>query len=168
MKHLFIISLCALILSACDKKKLDKTERQGEPDIYNVAGTDVGMNAAMLKAKSKMGDFDTALASGNYIGYAIKVRFNKPDGGGEHIWLNKIYKKGPEYWGVVNDDPEWTKEVKFGDTLKIDNAKISDWMYIDGMKLKGGYTIKLLRNRMSETERAAFDKDNGLIIEEEK
>ena len=39
-------------------------------------------------------------------------------------------------------------------------------MYIDNQKLRGGYTLRVLRNRMTETERKQFDADSGLIIEE--
>ena len=34
---------------------------------------------------------------------------------------------------------------------------ITDWMYVDKGILQGGYTIKLIRNRMSKEERAKFD-----------
>jgi uncharacterized protein YegJ (DUF2314 family) len=51
--------------------------------------------------------------------------------------------------------------VKVGDTVQISNDNISDWMYVDGIKLRGGYTIRLLRKRMTETERKQFDAENG-------
>lgn len=42
---------------------------------------------------------------------------------------------------------------------------ISDWMIIEDNKLIGGYTIKNLRNKMTEEERKAFDGSFGVIIE---
>jgi len=62
--------------------------------------------------------------------------------------------------------PESTTNVKLGDTIQIENDNISDWMYADNQKLEGGFTIRLLRKRMTEPERKQFDNKIGLIIED--
>jgi uncharacterized protein YegJ (DUF2314 family) len=41
-------------------------------------------------------------------------------------------------------------------------------MYIEENKLRGGYTVRVLRNKMSESEKKQFDNENGMIIEGEK
>ncbi len=38
-------------------------------------------------------------------------------------------------------------------------------MYIENGKLFGGYTIKVLRNRMTEEERKQFDAESGMQID---
>lgn len=97
--------------------------------------------------------------------FALKTRF-KTANGGEHIWVSNISLKDNKYYGVVDNLPESTTDVKIGDTIQIVNENISDWMYIDNQKLRGGFTIRLLRKRMTETERKQFDAVNGLIIED--
>jgi uncharacterized protein YegJ (DUF2314 family) len=62
--------------------------------------------------------------------------------------------------------PESTTDVKIGDKIQILNDNISDWMYVDNQKLRGGFTIRVLRKRMTESERKQFDAENGLIIED--
>ncbi len=111
--------------------------------------------------------FNEALKSGkpDFEYFALKTRFNTPNGG-EHIWVSNIILKEGKYFGVIDNLPESTTDVKLGDTIQIKNDNITDWMYIDNQKLRGGYTLRVLRNRMTETERKQFDADSGLIIEE--
>ena len=47
--------------------------------------------------------------------------------------------------------------LKLNDTIRINKKDISDWMYLDNDILRGGFTIKLLRLRMTASERAEFD-----------
>lgn len=77
----------------------------------------------------------------------------------EHIWLANIEYKDGQYTGVVDNVPLSIKNVKMGDTLNISNADITDWFYIEDGKLYGGYTIRVLRDKMSEKERRQFDEN---------
>lgn len=77
----------------------------------------------------------------------------------QFVWLSSISLRNNKYFGVVDNLPESTTEVKMGDTIQIKTDDISDWMYIDGNRLRGGYTIRVLRNRMTDTERKQFDKE---------
>ena len=97
--------------------------------------------------------------------FSLKVPFSVP-AGNEHIWISDITLKDNKYFGVVGNVPESTTEVKLGDTIQIDKGKISDWMYIHNDTLRGGYTLRVLRKRMSDAERKQFDAENGLIIED--
>ena len=55
--------------------------------------------------------------------------------------------------------------VKQDDIVEIELSEISDWMYFEGNVLKGGSTIRLLRDRMSEKDRINFDKESGYKFE---
>jgi uncharacterized protein YegJ (DUF2314 family) len=46
--------------------------------------------------------------------------------------------------------------VKMGEKVLIDKKDITDWMYLDNNTLKGGYTIRVIYNRMSKEERKKF------------
>ncbi len=143
---------------------MTKTEKEGDV-IYGVTSDDNEMNNAIKKANETLVQFDEALKSNNsnYKYFALKTRFTTVSGG-EHIWLSKIVMKDNNYFGVIDNLPQSTTEVKIGDTIKIENNNISDWMYIDDKKLAGGYTIRLLRQRMNKEERKQFDKECGFII----
>lgn len=144
----------------------DKIERDNEPTIYSVDGDDLEMNEAIDNAQKTLHKFDTALESKNpnFHNFSLKTRFKTSDGY-EHMWLSDIFIKGNKHFGVIDNLPEFTNEIKIGDTVQLPNEEISDWMYIEDQKLYGGFTIRLLRKRMTESERKLFDEENGLIIE---
>ena len=166
IKHLLTVIFLIVMLS-CNNNQTTKIERDGQPEIYGVTDTDAEMNEAMKTANQTLEKFNEALISGNpsFESFALKTRFNTPNGG-EHIWVSNILLKGSQYFGIIDNLPESTTDVKLGDTIQIKNDNISDWMYIDNRKLRGAYTVRVLRNRMTETERKQFDVDNGLNFEE--
>lgn len=49
-----------------------------------------------------------------------------------------------------------------GETVEIDPKQISDWMYFENGKLRGGKTMILLINRMPEDQRKAYKKALGI------
>ena len=159
--------LILLGLVSCNNNQTNKTEREGEPTIYSVTDNDTEMNEAIKTANQSLAKFNVALNSSNsnFKNFALKTRF-KTLNGGEHIWVSNITLIDNKYFGVIDNLPESTTDVKIGDTIVIVNNNISDWMYVDNQKLRGGYTIRLLRKRMTEPERKQFDAENGLIIEE--
>jgi uncharacterized protein YegJ (DUF2314 family) len=165
-RHILII-LILLGLLGCNSNQTTKTEREGEPTIYSVADNDTQMNNAIKTANQTLDKFKAALKCGNtdFKYFALKTRFKTPNGG-EHIWVSHIAIKDNKYFGVVDNLPKSTTDVKIGDTIQIVNDDISDWMYLENQKLRGGFTIRLLRNRMTEIERKQFDAENGLIIED--
>ena len=163
MKKTILISIILSSIISCNESK--KVERTNEPTIYGVESVDVEMNNAIQKAKQTLPEFYKALETknSNYEGLGIKMIFKTEDRN-EHIWINGLFKKDNQYFGIVDNQPEYSSEIHLGDTVKIDNDRISDWMYLENSELKGGYTIRLLRQRMSEIEREDFDKTTGMII----
>lgn len=166
MKKIPLLLLCLFILACNNDPKVIK--RDGEPDISQVDGDDKKMNKAIDEARKTLSQFDEALNSKDSLieSLAIKARFDTPDGGGEHIWLTDIVKKDGHYSGMIGNLPSSTTVVKLGETVAIPDDRISDWMYVQDGKLKGGYTIRVLRDQMSDAEKKVFDEENGLIIED--
>ena len=138
-----------------------------EPAIIQVAEDDKEMNDAIEKAKKTLNKFRSAISSnnGDLSSFSLKARFETPEGV-EHIWVSGISIKNNEYYGTVSNVPANIPSIKEGDLIKVPKEIISDWMYVDSVKLVGGYTLRLLRKRMTEKERKAFDAQTGLIIED--
>lgn len=166
MKQHLLTFIILIGLVSCNNNQMTKIERVGEPEIYSVTNIDAEMNEAIKTANQTLNNFKEALKSDNpnFESFALKTRFNTSNGG-EHIWVSNITLRDNKYFGVVENLPELTNEVKLGDTIQIKDDNISDWIYIDNQKLRGGYTVRLLRNRMTEQERKQFDEENGFIIE---
>ena len=167
MKTQILTVILFLGVVSCNNSKTNKIERKGEPTIYSVQDYDIEMNQAVEKANLTLDNFRIALLSDNrdFDCFALKTRFEMSKGG-EHIWVGSITIKDNKYFGVVANLPESTTEVKIGDTIQIKTDNISDWMYLDKKKLCGGYTIRVIRDRMTDPERKQFDIENNIIIEE--
>ncbi|WP_082960111.1 YegJ family protein [Maribacter hydrothermalis] len=166
MKNTFIYFVSLLfMLSSCKENTSAKTERNGEPDVYNVEDDNAKMNQAMEAAKNSVQEFQDALLSDNpnFEFFAIKQKFEAIEGT-EHIWIQDIQLVDTDFMGIVANEPVYAQKVKLGDTISIDRSNISDWMYYDEGKVVGGYTIRVIRDELSPEEQAQFDDENGLIF----
>ena len=171
MINFFYIAVMLVLCSGCGNDYSDKSSGLGldtSSDIYSVTDEDMEMNAAMSKARQTIHEFDEALASGDsmYSNFAVKKRYVTNDDGGEHMWVAGISIENGNYKGYVNNDAEKTTEVKYGDTVIVSKDEITDWMYLDNDVLRGGYTIRAIRNRLSKKERIEMDESLGFRIED--
>ncbi len=92
----------------------------------------------------------------------MKMRFDYGDvASGEHMWLTDLYLKDNKLYGVLDSSPVDVTNVKSGDTLEIETDRVSDWMYIEDGKLVGGYTMKVLYDRMSKDEQQKVEQEVG-------
>ncbi len=164
MNNILAFLLVLILITSCSTAS-NKNEQEYSDNVIAVEGDDILMNSAIAKAKQTFKDFDTAYKNGHFdtSQFSIKVRFNT-EIGGEHIWTYSITLQNGNYYGTVDEDAEATDKVKAGDRVKITIDNLSDWMYNDNGVLRGGYTIKVLRNRMTPSERAAFDSSYYLRI----
>ena len=164
LKFLFLI----FITIGCQKTD-EIVKRENEPNIHLLQGEDVEMNLAIDNAKKTIDKFKTAITSQNpdYYNFALKERFKTDDEGGEHIWISEIQYYDNKYFGIVDGKPISTTEVKFGDTIEVKFQNITDWMYFDKNIVKGAYTTKVLRKRISQNERDKMDKESGMKFENE-
>lgn len=141
----------------------NKLEREGEPDIFQLASEDEGMNAAIKTARKNFNVFLDVFEdkkNPQYY-YSIKVAF-EANIEIEHIWLTDITKKKSKLFGKVGNVPEYVKNIELNQSIEINSKWISDWFYIKNGKLIGGYTIRVLRDRMTPSQRRDFDLQFGV------
>jgi uncharacterized protein YegJ (DUF2314 family) len=80
----------------------------------------------------------------------------------EHMWINDIDFDGENIKGILINDPNILTNVNNGDEVEIPLKQISDWLFSDGEKTYGGFTIQAMRSEMSEKEREEHDAAWGL------
>jgi uncharacterized protein YegJ (DUF2314 family) len=157
MRNYFFASLL-LILISCTNNTNNTPQKEGPGDTYTVNSNDPEMTKASEKAMQTLYQFDLALKNktDSQNNFSLKVRFTI-DNGGEQLWIDDIQIENGNYTGVVGNRPYWIKGLHLGDTIKVNKPDITDWMYLENNILHGGYTTRLLRNRMSSSERKDFD-----------
>lgn len=149
---LCLISLVGIALSGCGPKDEMKTVyRPGESPVASVKDSDPEMNAARAKAASELPHFIAELGNPKGREFFIKVALNTADGGLEHIWADQVEYKDGKFKGKLANTPLDLPGRKMGDPVEATKENISDWMIMDGEKMEGGYTSKLLQERQEKS-----------------
>ena len=166
MRNVLIIMQCCFFLFSCASDN-PSIQREGESDISIIQDDDVEMNAAIEVARQTLNTFKSLLVSDSAANYklSVKVMFEGEEGT-EHLWLADVELNGLKLSGTIDNEPI-VENIAYGQSIEIDDSKISDWIAMENIsgKIIGGYTLKVLRNRMSEKERFQFDQDNGFVFE---
>ncbi|MDU1905007.1 MAG: DUF2314 domain-containing protein [Dysgonomonas sp.] len=172
MKKLIIICSIVTMLLSCNSGSKNKTIQIEDEIITHVSEDDKDMNRAMETARASFDQFKKAFveAQGNdqYHSFIIKIGFDSPQYGKEHMWVGDLKLKDDKFVGILSNTPtDPAIALNYGDTIVIDPAQISDWMYIDSATglTKGAYTFRVMRDAMSEKERMEFDEQTGIKLE---
>lgn len=140
-------------------------KRDGKPDVIEVEGEDEQMNEAMNAARASLSEFRADLANNDpRESLGLKARFEDGDFV-EHIWLTNVRAVGDGFVGEVNNEPLNVTNVRLGQRVSVSTEEISDWFVIRDGVLRGGYTIRVLRDRMSPEEQRALDESIGATPE---
>src|SRR5438128_7014952 len=128
------------------------------PDLMVVAEDDKDMNAAMEKARKSVDKFIKAFQKQRKgqsdFGVKMAIRDGKKV---EHFWVEITRFDGNQFEGTISNEPTMVTTVQSGDLVKVEKNRIEDWMYVEKGKLVGGYTVRVLRDRLSSGERKALD-----------
>ncbi len=155
---LVVITLSLQSGAGAQDKDKDKGSKP-PPDVVYVPENDKEMNEAMDKARKTADEFvklfQKRQKSQSEFAVKVAIREGKKV---EHFWVAISEFDGKQFKGIINNDAELATTVKAGDEVKVDKDKIGDWMYVDKKKLIGGYTVRVLRNRLSPEERKALDE----------
>lgn len=101
---------------------------------------------------------------------SVKVAFSDPpetrqeddDFETEHMWIDDILFDGKRITGTLLNTPNNLRSVQEGDQISVTGSQISDWMYVLGDSVFGGFTIDVLRSQMNSRERKEHDAAWGL------
>lgn len=82
-----------------------------------------------------------------------------------NIWTTPVRIEAGKYYGTLDNEPYQIKKYVVGDEINIPVDQISDWMYVDDGKLVGGYTLRVVRDSLTEEQRKEFDTTIPFKIE---
>ena len=150
--------------ASCDVKSIKRDAR--DSNYARVTDDDGAMNAAIAKAKATFPQFVSALRSqkATFRDFGVKKPYATPSGGYEHMWIDEIKEADGAFEGVIANDAYDTRLVKIGQRVGFSESEISDWKYVDGDALVGGFTIRYFVERMTPEEKRAIEKEAGFQI----
>jgi uncharacterized protein YegJ (DUF2314 family) len=129
-------------------------------DVPTLARDDPRMVAAVDEARRTLASFiETLRAPGSsHSDFAVRALIS--DGTHtEHVWVSSVTYDGRLFEGQLDEAPDEVTGVEEGDAVAIEPSKVSDWRFVDGGKLVGGYTIRAQRASLTDEQRKAFDED---------
>jgi uncharacterized protein YegJ (DUF2314 family) len=165
--HMILYLLSIALMTGCSNNARPATSSGNAPPVMGIANDDIKMNAAIDNARATVSTFTDALQhpKNGQMSFTFKVRLTDPNqpGVGEHIWLSDPSFDGTKLHGTVGDgdQPQQILTAKVGDRLSEDPKKISDWMFVDNGKLRGGYTQRVMYEEASPEEKAQIRQQTG-------
>jgi len=139
-------------------------ERIKRDETYWLPKGDPDMAAAMRKARETLPAF-LALSRAPHpsaSNFAVKVGVrDKNRDIVEYFWITDFVEKDGRFSGQIGNDPDTVDSVKFGDTISFDQEEIVDWLYLDGRRIKGNYTICVMLKRSPREEAQAAVRKYG-------
>ena len=150
------ISLTAACSPASAQAAPPHSDRDGTTAVLD---TDPEMNAAIVRAQTKLSVFLDALESPPAGTSAIVFKF--PLAGWEHIWVSNVRRDGEYLTGTLNNAPiqeGWSE----GDPVRVPLENVSDWGWRgrDGV-MRGHFTTRVLLDRMEPTRAARIKEIFG-------
>lgn len=165
-----LLSVVAIVavsvyLIATDETGIGATGKSARSDIVMVHEADSAMNAAMSQARSSAVIFAGQLPDLRASGAYASIKFPLTEGSvTEHVWMgDPVFDDGQftGYLASVPDNlPSWTR----GDQVQVSADQISDWMAVDDGELYGGFTVYVLRDRMSPAEQRDMARQMGVTL----
>ncbi|HPS57179.1 MAG TPA: DUF2314 domain-containing protein [Spirochaetota bacterium] len=133
-----------------------------EKETFDISAADPEMNNAIRKAQGTLASFWKHYRKPGREEKDFMLKVKIEDGSGvEHFWCGNIQVKNGAVYGDLWNNPEVVKNVKYGDTIKIDPDKISDWVYYREGRIVGGYTIRVLLKYLDDGERKKYESILG-------
>jgi uncharacterized protein YegJ (DUF2314 family) len=134
-------------------------DKQVEPLFTAISATDQRYEAAYAHAAKTMPEFrDNVKRNGNHV-CSAKLRFKDPtesERTGNDVFL--FDSTSSLFTGTFFEVPAELKEWHWsGQKLSFESEDVFDWMVNDNGKLHGGFTLRVNRSNMSETERPTYD-----------
>jgi uncharacterized protein YegJ (DUF2314 family) len=145
-------------------KKLFSKSNQPEEPIAWFEDQSPEMNSAIQQAQASYAEIEQAMLDDrqrvlpaieeSLIKYAFPA--TKKGVLVEHMFISDLHHDGETLVGTLASDPMYTSKVKCGMEIKIDPARVSDWLFILGGETKGGFTFKCMWNTFSSDEKNMY------------
>ncbi len=156
-----ILALVPALLLQTNAMSQEEKEEAQEPTFVAVAKNDPEIAKAIEEARSSI-DFFLKIYEEHKenigVYFAIKVPIQDGDTTA-HVWYTF---QGYEGDLLKGEHFELPKELMDHKSIRIKREEIEDWMINDHGNLYGGFSIRVMRSRTPEDERAKYDEYVGV------
>lgn len=144
--------VAALLFAGCG-------EGGGDGNFVPIADGDKEMNAAMERARGTLDDFIAAFQKPGpgQSDFGLKGRFTEGDKV-EHIWIDELRYEDGKFRGKIGNDVQLLSNLRLGSPCEIGRDQVSDWQYVENGRLVGGYTVRVIFDRMPPDKRRAMQE----------
>ena len=94
--------------------------------------------------------------------YASRQRCSASSSGNLSTARIQTYLNGGRFSGKIDNTPRTVRSVAAGQIIEFSEGEITDWMYMDGGKMKGNYSACALLQREPKDQQDAVKNRFGL------
>jgi uncharacterized protein YegJ (DUF2314 family) len=132
--------------------------------ILWLEGEDPDMVAAITEAQRTFGQYCEELkrearrAVPAVEDQGVKVFFPSPSNplAGEHMWDNEVEFAGEVMRATLQNDAGWLPGLVAGARVTFTADRVSDWFFVIGGAVQGGFTIKVVLGRLAPEQFALY------------
>src|ERR1044072_5801871 len=137
--------------------------RAKRDEVVLVTKDDPAMEAARTKARATLAAFLATARQPTPAmkNFALKVRVSD-DNGVEDFWVTQFSANGGRFSGKIDTARRMVRSVSAGQFIQFSEGEITDWMYVDGGKMKGNYSACALLQREPKDQQDAVKNRFGL------
>jgi len=147
-------------VSVCDDGLMAKLRGEWPPDLFEppffpvvtgFADGDPRMQAAVVEARRRWPEFVVAFENRRPgQTFLVHARVPEPDGPTEYLWLAVTALEGDGIYGILDNDPLALQRRHRGDRARVLVSSLNDWLWLDGARTNGGFTIAVLQKILRE------------------
>jgi uncharacterized protein YegJ (DUF2314 family) len=169
MRHIIALVLMAA-LAACSETpppaRAPVVLADPRPEVARIAVDDPLTAAAIVTARRSAGEFLRAYRARNDGQRDFRIKMLVAERGlVEQFWVSLDSATDDSFTGTIANHPGDITGVKYGERVTVPAREISDWMYVEHGVLRGGYSVRLMRDRLQPEERPAFERELGFQID---
>lgn len=125
-------------------------ESPTHPPVVPVSGDDPRLRAAVTKARRRWDEFVSAFEERRPDQtFSVKARIGDEETS-EFMWVSVTGLENGWIYGRLDNDPVELTHIRCGDRVRVAVKELNDWLYTDGERMAGGFTIEVLRKIQEE------------------
>lgn len=165
-----LAAIACLALAGCTGGKESGSEsvpQAAQADNPRFAGEkDAEMKIAARKAQRSLDEFDERLTRPPTGQTRIGLRgIFESHGETEYLWLRNVSIVPEGYRGTIITPPTLSG-FALDQEVVLPRDAVADWYAVEDGYLIAGYSLRLMRSRLSPEDRARADEQSGYTIEE--